>query len=429
MIKSTYLISLLFWINFIFVSCKNETRTIHSDHYQAPILSLTEEELYDKVLGMLVGSAIGDAMGAPTEMWSRESIYSEYGFVTDLFPMIREVSAEGIWKANLPAGGTTDDTRWKVLTVNYLLRDNPNFLHSEKFARYILDEFNGYLEDLNKIDSLDAEAYGNGMLKVDWLKEWAKVSKPYIEKDLYGFEKKLSTFYGGEMVCAGLLYSPVIGAFFPEDPEKAYLEAHKLAMYDIGYAKDISALTAAMTSAAMTKSGQTDELLDVLRNIDPEDYYGSRLVGRTSYHILQTALKLVHDFRAELKDTISNNNVSLEKRMMDWDESNLNPLFLKLDKHLQDMPFHAGEIYLQLLTAMIVADFDFEKTLSFLVNYGRDNDTTAAIAGGILGAFYGFDKLPDSMKRQVLTVNKNELNIDLEKAALDFQQKIMSRYL
>ena len=32
---------------------------------------LTRDMVYEKVLGMLVGSAIGDALGAPTEMWPR----------------------------------------------------------------------------------------------------------------------------------------------------------------------------------------------------------------------------------------------------------------------------------------------------------------------------------------------------------------------
>lgn len=81
------------------------------------------------------------------------------------------------------------------------------------------------------------------------------------------------------------------------------------------------------------------------------------------------------------------------------------------------MPFHAGEIYLQTITAMVYADFDFMKTLIFLTNYGRDNDTTAALAGGILGAFYGFDALPEKEKNQVLEVNKAILNQDLEKLA------------
>jgi len=92
------------------------------------------------------------------------------------------------------------------------------------------------------------------------------------------------------------------------------------------------------------------------------------------------------------------------------------------------MPFHAGEIHLQVLTAMIFADFDFEKTLVFLVNYGRDNDTTAAIAGGILGAYYGFDRLPEKMKIQVLEVNKRELDIDLVELADNMGENLLRRY-
>ncbi len=78
-----------------------------------PIAGLGREMVYDKVLGMLLGSAIGDAMGAPTEMWSRSDIWISYGFVEDLDTMVREPSAEGTWDYNLPAVGTTDVTRCK----------------------------------------------------------------------------------------------------------------------------------------------------------------------------------------------------------------------------------------------------------------------------------------------------------------------------
>ena len=91
------------------------------------------------------------------------------------------------------------------------------------------------------------------------------------------------------------------------------------------------------------------------------------------------------------------------------------------------MPFHAGEIYLQSLTAMIFADFDFKNTLTFLVNYGRDNDTTAALAGGILGAWYGFEKLPIKEREKVLKVNQKELGIDLESMAKELTLHILKK--
>ena len=65
--------------------------------------------------------------------------------------------------------------------------------------------------------------------------------------------------------------------------------------------------------------------------------------------------------------------------------------------------------------------------MAFLVNLGRDNDTTSAVAGGILGAFWGFDKLPETMKKQVLTFQKENLETDLESLANQMTDKIMLR--
>jgi ADP-ribosylglycohydrolase len=66
-------------------------------------------------------------------------------------------------------------------------------------------------------------------------------------------------------------------------------------------------------------------------------------------------------------------------------------------------------------------------SLIFLVNYGRDNDTTAAVAGGILGAYYGFEQLPDREKYQVLEVNKSQLGIDLEHVAQELTAHMLSK--
>ncbi|SMD44588.1 ADP-ribosylglycohydrolase [Aquiflexum balticum DSM 16537] len=417
----------LIFLSLIFCnSCQKQTEKDETQTAQKiEPLSLTDEELYDKVLGMLVGSAIGDAMGAPTEMWSREMILREYGFVTDLDPMIREVSPEGIWIPNLPAGGTTDDTRWKKLTFDYLSKENTYSLDPKSFAGHILDQFDSYMLNFKKIEVDSIQELDENNLKVFWLKEWVKVARPYLKDDLEGIQKGLGTFYGGEMVCAGLLYAPAIGAFFPENPEKAYQEAFKLSFFDIGYAKDISALSAALTSAAMTKGIQGSDLLEIAKTVDPENFYSSRLVGRSSYRILQTALQIVYE-----SNEINHPGVAYDSiiKPINPDLNYIQPAYERLDKHLQDMPFHAGEIYLQVLTAMIFSDFDFKNTLVFLVNYGRDNDTTAAIAGSILGALVGFENLPVGMKEKVLDINKNMLEIDLEKSAFELTENILRRY-
>jgi ADP-ribosylglycohydrolase len=55
--------------------------------------------------------------------------------------------------------------------------------------------------------------------------------------------------------------------------------------------------------------------------------------------------------------------------------------------------------------------------MQFIVNYGRDNDTVAAVAGMILGAKLGYSGLPESMRNTVVRANKDQIGIDLEALA------------
>ncbi|MEZ4826271.1 MAG: ADP-ribosylglycohydrolase family protein [Bacteroidia bacterium] len=80
--------------------------------------------------------------------------------------------------------------------------------------------------------------------------------------------------------------------------------------------------------------------------------------------------------------------------------------FELLDAKNQDMPFHAGEIHLINLTALLFGEFDFRRSLEFAINYGRDNDTVGAVTGSILGAYYGKSSLPADMVATVLGTNK-----------------------
>ncbi|MDN3204596.1 ADP-ribosylglycohydrolase family protein [Algoriphagus sediminis] len=399
----------LFTCIFVFWSCgpkpekerKVEFTDTFIDQYQ-----LTEKQLYDKVLGMIVGSAIGDAMGAPTEMWSRPQIQQEYGFVQSLDSMYRSSSPEGTWHDSLPAGGTTDDTRWKILLSEFLITQDTSALKANDFAKYIGEEYQSYLKELQQVNSSDYEPYKPVLLKMGWLQEWSKVSTAFISEDVSAYSDALGKFYGGEMVCAGLLYSSSVGAYFPGNPSKAYQEAFKLSIYDIGYAKDVTSMAAAMTSAAMSENPSIENLKAALE-IDPRDYFDSRLVGRSAYVWVKEAARIDSESRG--LDSL-NSRLSLESAELAF-------AFQELDKRQQDMPFHAGEIFLQTLTGMYYADFDFMGTLTFLTNYGRDNDTTGALAGGILGAFYGFEALPKKEKELVLYTAKSKLNQDLEQTA------------
>lgn len=411
----------------LLLGCQSKTKeesNVNSTQ-SAKKTNISEEVYYNKALGMLIGSAIGDAMGAPTEMWSRKNIQLEYGFVSKLDSMVRAPSAEGTWKYNLPAGGTTDDTRWKHLFINYALEEPWPNLKADRFAHHILATYKSDIERLTSTEGLKPGPYEENLMKMAWLQEWAMVADAYTKNNMTDYADALSKFYGGEMTCAGMLYSPIIGACIPGDPLMAYQSGYNLSFFDNGYARDITALVAAMASQAFDSNSDPSSIIKVVRTVDPKEYFKSRLVGRSAYRFYQIATSIVSESKQlTLKEKNSDFKIAREWQPIDSITSlQLTRAYTLLDKYNEDMPFHSAEIYLIAITAMMYSDYDFEKTMQFIINYGRDNDTAAAVAGAILGAYWGADRLPQKQVKQILKVNKEILNIDLEELANKMKNK------
>lgn len=383
-------------------------------------LAIPKDTLHDKVLGMLVGSAIGDAMGAPTEMWQRENIQVEYGFVNQLEDMVRAPTPEGTWQMNLPAGGTTDDTRWKKLLTDFIIGAGSGFYQTEgelpyQFAAFIVSAYEEKRMALKKVDSFSPTPYESALMEMSWLQEWAMVAKPFNQKDIEAYTYALNHFYGGEPTCAGMLYAPMIGLVHPDRALTAYQSAYRLGIFDLGYARDITGLTSAMTAASMSPNASPESIVKVLTKIDPNDYFNSRLVGRSSYRFYKDALYSVNAAKKMTSADIDVTKIKLPFQGQDTLYfAQLQKLFDDLDSKNETMAFHPGEIHQINLTALLFTDFDFQKSMEFVTNYGRDNDTVAAITGAILGAFHGYAKLPKASADKVVRVNKTQLGIDLE---------------
>lgn len=388
--------------------------------YGAGMASLDSAAYYDRVLGALVGSAIGDAMGASTEMWNRADIRRVYGYINTLTPAIRPQSPEGTWNHNLPAGSGTDDTRWKAFTVHYLNRHQEE-LGPEAFAKSITDYYQSVAGDLgDAADGGNPDALDSILQRVDWIREWARVARAYQEgPEAYALAR--DRFYGGEMSCAGMLYTPVFGLIAP-DPDSAYRLAYGHALFDLGYARDISGLVAALTQMAL-HTRNTDSLLNTAIFTDPFRFQDSRLVGRISAQTAQAARDYVRKAQLEPAENLRPALDSLAQlppnsypgSTLEWLQQEY--IYGSLEEDQEAIPFHAGEIWEILIAGLQYGQGDFEKTIAFIVNYGRDNDTVAAVAGMIVGAQVGFEGLPEAEREEVLQVSRYLMGIDLEMLA------------
>lgn len=89
-------------------------------------------ELHDKVLGSLVGFAIGDAMGATTEFMNEREIKARYGRVDEIIG--------GGW-LNLKPGEVTDDTQMMLCIIDVFLNNKHQAINLYRFGREVMAKF------------------------------------------------------------------------------------------------------------------------------------------------------------------------------------------------------------------------------------------------------------------------------------------------
>lgn len=74
------------------------------------------KEIYERILGGLIGIAVGDAFGMPSEMWSQKKIKEYFGSITDFLPGPKE----NVISKHLLRGEVTDDTMNTKFVVEML---------------------------------------------------------------------------------------------------------------------------------------------------------------------------------------------------------------------------------------------------------------------------------------------------------------------
>lgn len=313
--------------------------------------------LSDRIFGCLVASAIGDAMGGPVELWDGEDIRKAYGEVDRLLPYRHSaVSEHGPW--GLEAGCFTDDTRMARLFCEAMLACG-GMPTTGDLARTFAARYHGADSDQER-----------GFLE------------EYYLKHLYRDEKRI---FGGQPTNGAIMGIAPFGAVAPCDPDRAFRGALDALATTEGYARHAAAMAAAAVSAAMIPGLSPLEVVEaslqaVARHkarVDGPLWRGSGMyagIARKSEQALETAVEIAlrhgrYDdaFRTELLGAIR-------------------------------MEFFAdgAETLALALACFVLAEGDPCHTIRYAVNLGRDNDSSACVAGAVAGAYRGAPDLdPD----------------------------------
>lgn len=214
--------------------------------------------LEDKIEGMLIGSAMGDAAGGPVEFvhpprrsyWSTtEEKLTEEGleelaalFKLSSYPKNREPFAQ--WEPYGPPGTITDDTRFKMILFN-TLKNHGGVLSQETFARSVLEFRQEVPEEYRGI-------YDAWIPEIEYATRWALGER----ENAYPVER----IWGGIPTMEGQMPFLPIAALNPNDPEWCYLKTYELGYFDIGVAKDMNAALVAGLARALQPEGSWKNL-------------------------------------------------------------------------------------------------------------------------------------------------------------------------
>jgi len=380
------------------------------------------DELLNKVLGCVVGATIGDSIGAVVEFDSREAIRRHLDgkeWVEDMFPFKEKgVHPLGVFRENPPRGTGTDDTRLNQIFLECVVK-NKGFINSQLLAIEYIERYRDPEKHYPKTVELAKKHMSYfypvccahlGMKETDLKGE----GHPTYLRDLNGFP-----------MLSGLLSLQSSGLLFQGEPERAYRKTVDLDFFDIGYARDATALLAAMVSASLSdRHLEAREIIDIGIKTNPYQLGGpdgTRRIMTGIDPLFRHGPSLPRFFEAVNGAKTDRDAVlALAKEC-----EHLHP-FSPLDVlgvPMSIIRYVNGDPVRSILIAANHRRIDRDNNLIAL----RDVDCVAMVTGALVGAINGLDAFPKQWVKDVVTANLDVYDFNIEQNARDLYKVVYGK--
>ncbi|WP_405755615.1 ADP-ribosylglycohydrolase family protein [Streptomyces sp. NBC_00073] len=342
--------------------------------------------LEDRAAGCLVGAAVGDALGGPVEGWSPDRIVERHGGrVHGIVGPWHEDwrTARPIAPYHKGDGHVTDDTLMThaLVRVYEAVRDH---LDAYAVAEHLVPDL---MTNPRWIPELEAEALP--LQRIFLAEKWIVTRLHYAHAD------PREAGNGNIVNCGAAMYMAPVGIVNAGHPAGAYAEALDIAgAHQSSYGREAAGVFAAAVAAACVP-------------------------GATASSVVDTALALAKDGTREAIAAVC----EVAGRHRDF-ESALAPLRAAVAPYDSVGPdyrspslgarrpsrLHSIEELPIALGMLVVADGAFEGSVLGAVNYGRDCDSIATMAGAIAGALAGVRAVPPVWAKQVAEASRLDLH-------------------
>lgn len=316
--------------------------------------------MIDKICGTLYGMAIGDAMGMPSELWSRERVKQYFTEITEFLdgPSENEVAYQ------YARGQFTDDTAQSLIILDSLIENNFNIIPTD-IAFKLLD--------------------------------WAEKEQAF-EKNILGPSSKaaLLGLKANEDVSSitdkaqtngsAMRIAPIGCLFTPAQKEELIRYVAKISK--VTHSSDITIAGACMIAAAVSAAMFFDNFDDIMEFVYSIEEPAKDLGAETINPSLVARTKM---------------GIHLATTLKNQDESFLDAIYQTIG---------AGVLMSESVpTALAIAYYarDVEHCSLLCANLGGDTDTIGAMSCAIRGAYDGYSNLNPTFIEMIDTANQVDL--------------------
>lgn len=330
------------------------------------------DELERRAVGCLAGAAVGDALGGPTEGHTPQAIQQRYGGpVTGIVGPFYDD-----WRHRRPAspyhkgdGHVTDDTLMTSLLVR-VYDQKRDHLDAYDIADQLVPLL---LTERVWIPELHQETVP--LQRVFLAEKWL-VTRVY-----YAHADPREAGVGNMVNCGAAMYMAPVGILNAANPAGAYAEAIELAStHQSSYGREAAGVFAAAVAQAMTPGATVSSVVDACLRLAKD---GTR-----------AAIEAVCDRAAAHSDCLAA-AAELRDAVLPYDSVGPNYRDASLGAR-RPSRLHSIEELPIALGMLLVAGGEFGTAVLGGVNYGRDSDSIATMAGAISGALHGADAMPSS---------------------------------
>lgn len=219
--------------------------------------------------------------------------------------------------------------------------------------------------------------------------------------------------YGsGRPMLVGLISLAFAGLLYHEEPAQAYAKAFELSFLDMGYARDATAMMAAMVSAALGGEVSGREMVKIGLETNPFGFGETAFAPRVLVEEIGELVKLCSgpDDDGDLIDVLAHRVGGLHP----YDPIDILGVPMAAIHHCDGDPVRS------IVMAANDRDLTDEGDLARL----RDVDCTAGVAGALVGALHGVEAFPQDWVTDVIEANRQAYGIDIAENARCFSEAV-----